>query len=162
MPSTVPAAPPPPYRAPGSSRHHRPRPPPPRRRLRDGARHGCRFADQKLAPIAEHIHRENGDIPEEIIEGLAEMGAFGLSIPAEYGGYGEGGEGEYIGMVVATEALRAARSARRQLADHPARDPRPGAHRRRHRGAEAQWLLASHRRGLERRGRHRARLRLRR
>jgi (2S)-methylsuccinyl-CoA dehydrogenase len=64
-----------------------------------------RFADQKLAPIAEHIHRTNGDIPEEIIEGLAEMGAFGLSIPAEYGGYGEGGEGEYIGMVVATEEL---------------------------------------------------------
>ncbi|HEX2578424.1 MAG TPA: acyl-CoA dehydrogenase family protein [Aquihabitans sp.] len=64
-----------------------------------------RFADQKLSPIAEHIHRENGDIPEEIIEGLAEMGAFGLSIPAEYGGYGEGGEGEYIGMVVATEEL---------------------------------------------------------
>jgi (2S)-methylsuccinyl-CoA dehydrogenase len=64
-----------------------------------------RFADQKLAPIAEHIHRTNGDIPEEIIEGLAEMGAFGLSIPAEYGGYGEGGEGEYIGMVVSTEEL---------------------------------------------------------
>ncbi|WP_426573535.1 acyl-CoA dehydrogenase family protein [Aquihabitans sp. McL0605] len=64
-----------------------------------------RFADQKLAPIAEHIHRTNGDIPEDIIEGLAEMGAFGLSIPAEYGGYGEGGEGEYIGMVVSTEEL---------------------------------------------------------
>jgi (2S)-methylsuccinyl-CoA dehydrogenase len=64
-----------------------------------------RFADQKLTPIAEHIHRTNGDIPEDIIEGLAEMGAFGLSIPAEYGGYGEGGEGEYIGMVVATEEL---------------------------------------------------------
>ncbi len=64
-----------------------------------------RFADEKLAPIAEHVHRENADIPEDIIEGLAEMGAFGLSIPAEYGGYSEGGEGEYIGMVVATEEL---------------------------------------------------------
>ena len=64
-----------------------------------------RFADEKLAPIAEHIHRTNGDIPEEIIEGLAEMGAFGLSIPATYGGFGEGGEGEYIGMVVSTEEL---------------------------------------------------------
>ena len=64
-----------------------------------------RFADEKLKPIAEHIHRTNGDIPEDIISGLAEMGAFGLSIPAEYGGYGEGGEGEYIGMVVATEEL---------------------------------------------------------
>src|SRR3546814_13282724 len=33
------------------------------------------------------------------------MGAFGLSIPEEYGGYGTGGESEYIGMVVATEEL---------------------------------------------------------
>ena len=33
------------------------------------------------------------------------MGAFGLSIPEEYGGYGSGGESEYIGMVVATEEL---------------------------------------------------------
>ena len=64
-----------------------------------------RFADQKLKPIAEHIHRHNEDIPEDIIEGLAEMGAFGLSIPEEYGGYGSGGESEYIGMVVATEEL---------------------------------------------------------
>jgi len=64
-----------------------------------------RFADEKLAPIAEHIHRHNDDIPEEIISGLAEMGAFGLSIPEEYGGYGSGGESEYIGMVVATEEL---------------------------------------------------------
>ncbi len=64
-----------------------------------------RFADEKLAPIAEHIHRHNDDIPEDIISGLAEMGAFGLSIPEEYGGYGSGGESEYIGMVVATEEL---------------------------------------------------------
>ena len=48
-----------------------------------------RFADEKLTPIAEHIHRDNDDIPEEIISGLAEMGAFGLSIPEEYGGYGQ-------------------------------------------------------------------------
>ena len=33
------------------------------------------------------------------------MGGFGLSIPAEYGGYSEGGESEYLGMVVATEEL---------------------------------------------------------
>ncbi|MFZ6005189.1 MAG: acyl-CoA dehydrogenase family protein [Actinomycetota bacterium] len=64
-----------------------------------------RFAEEKLKPIAEHIHRHNEDIPEEIISGLAEMGAFGLSIPEEYGGYGSGGESEYIGMVVATEEL---------------------------------------------------------
>ncbi len=64
-----------------------------------------RFADEKLKPIAEHIHRHNADIPEDVIAGLAEMGAFGLSIPEEYGGYGQGGESEYMGMVVATEEL---------------------------------------------------------
>ena len=64
-----------------------------------------RFADEKLKPIAEHIHRSNGDIPEEIIEGLAEMGAFGLSIPEEYGGFASGTDADYIAMVVATEEL---------------------------------------------------------
>ncbi len=64
-----------------------------------------RFADDKLKPVAEHVHRHNDDIPEDIIEGLGEMGAFGLSIPEEYGGWGTGGESEYIGMVVATEEL---------------------------------------------------------
>ena len=63
------------------------------------------FAEKVIAPRAEHVHRNNDDVPEEVISGLAEMGAFGLSVPAEYGGYSEGGDGEYIGMVVATEEL---------------------------------------------------------
>jgi (2S)-methylsuccinyl-CoA dehydrogenase len=64
-----------------------------------------RFADEKLASIAEHIHRGNDDIPDVIVAGLAEMGAFGLSVPEEYGGFATGGEHDYIGMVVATEEL---------------------------------------------------------
>jgi len=64
-----------------------------------------RFAEEQLRPRAEHIHRTNGDIPEEIIAGLAEMGALGLSIPEEYGGFAGGGESDYLGMVVATEEL---------------------------------------------------------
>ena len=56
-------------------------------------------------PQAEHVHRTNGDVPEDVIEGLAEIGAFGLSVPAEYGGYSEGGDGEYLAMVIATEEL---------------------------------------------------------
>lgn len=64
-----------------------------------------RFAEDKIRPVAEHIHRHNADIPEDIITGLAEMGGFGLSVPEEYGGYSMGGESEYIGMVVATEEL---------------------------------------------------------
>jgi (2S)-methylsuccinyl-CoA dehydrogenase len=63
------------------------------------------FAANVVAPHAEHVHRTNGDVPEEIIAGLAEIGAFGLSVPAEYGGYSEGGDAEYTAMVVATEEL---------------------------------------------------------
>ncbi len=63
------------------------------------------FAANVIAPHAEHVHRTNSDVPEEVISGLAELGAFGLSVPAEYGGYSEGGDSEYLGMVIATEEL---------------------------------------------------------
>ena len=63
------------------------------------------FAEKVIKPHAEHVHRHNADVPEEIVQGLAEMGAFGLSVPAEYGGFSEGGANEYIAMVVATEEL---------------------------------------------------------
>jgi len=64
-----------------------------------------RFAEERIKPVADHVHRENLDVPEDIIAGLAEMGVFGLSCPEEYGGYATGGEGDYLGMVVATEEL---------------------------------------------------------
>jgi (2S)-methylsuccinyl-CoA dehydrogenase len=63
------------------------------------------FANKVIAPHAEHVHRENLDVPEEIISGLAEIGAFGLSIPSEYGGFSEGGDGEYMASCIATEEL---------------------------------------------------------
>jgi (2S)-methylsuccinyl-CoA dehydrogenase len=63
------------------------------------------FADKEITPVAEHVHRTNGDVPESIIAGLADMGAFGLSVPVEYGGWSEGGDSEYLGMVIATEEL---------------------------------------------------------
>ena len=64
-----------------------------------------RFADDKIRPAAEHVHRTNADVPEDIISGLAEIGGFGLSVPEEYDGFATGGESDYIGMVVATEEL---------------------------------------------------------
>jgi (2S)-methylsuccinyl-CoA dehydrogenase len=64
-----------------------------------------RFAEEKVKPVAEHVHRHNADIPEDLIAGLAEIGTFGLSVPEEYGGWASGGEGEYLSMVVATEEL---------------------------------------------------------
>ncbi|MFM8970134.1 MAG: acyl-CoA dehydrogenase family protein, partial [Actinomycetota bacterium] len=63
------------------------------------------FGKKVVGKHAEHVHRENADVPEEVIGGLAEIGAFGLSIPAEYGGFSEGGEGEYMASCVATEEL---------------------------------------------------------
>src|SRR5262249_35705640 len=38
-----------------------------------------RFAEEKVRPVAEHVHRTNADIPEDVIAGLAEIGGFGLS-----------------------------------------------------------------------------------
>ena len=64
-----------------------------------------RFAEDKIRPVADHVHRTNADVPEEIISGLAEIGGFGLSVPEEYEGFAQGGEHDYMGMVVATEEL---------------------------------------------------------
>ena len=64
-----------------------------------------RFAEERIRPVADQVHRTNGDIPEDVIEGLAEMGAFGLSIPEAYGGFASGTESDLLGMVVATEEL---------------------------------------------------------
>jgi len=64
-----------------------------------------RFAEDKVRPHAEEVHRSNGDVPEEIISGLAELGGFGLSVPEEFGGFASGTESDYMGMVVATEEL---------------------------------------------------------
>ncbi|MGH9007572.1 MAG: acyl-CoA dehydrogenase family protein, partial [Acidimicrobiales bacterium] len=61
-----------------------------------------RFAKDKVRPHAEEVHRSNGDVPEDVIGGLAELGGFGLSVPEKYGGFATGTESDYMGMVVAT------------------------------------------------------------
>ena len=99
-----------------------------------------RFAEDKIRPVAEHIHRTNADIPEEIIDGMAEIGGFGLSVPEEYGGFAAGGESDYLAMCVATEELSWGSLGVGGCAHHPARDPHPGHREGRHRGAEARWL----------------------
>ncbi|MFP4634561.1 MAG: acyl-CoA dehydrogenase family protein [Nitriliruptoraceae bacterium] len=65
----------------------------------------ARFADDRVKPVAERVHREDDDVPEEIISGLAELGCFALSIPEEYGGVATGDDDELINMVVVTEEL---------------------------------------------------------
>lgn len=64
-----------------------------------------RFSDDRLMPVAGEIHRTNADVPEDVITDLSALGVFGLSVPSAYGGFAEGGEHDYVGMVVATEEL---------------------------------------------------------
>ncbi|KAG1713707.1 (2S)-methylsuccinyl-CoA dehydrogenase [Nymphon striatum] len=47
-----------------------------------------RYAVEKVEPFAHEWHLKDELIPMEIIDELAEMGVFGLTIPEEYGGFG--------------------------------------------------------------------------
>ncbi|MCA0872730.1 acyl-CoA/acyl-ACP dehydrogenase [Seohaeicola saemankumensis] len=60
-----------------------------------------RFAVEKVEPFAHEWHLKDELIPMEIIEELAEMGVFGLTIPEEFGGFGL----SKASMVVVSEEL---------------------------------------------------------
>ena len=47
-----------------------------------------RYAVEKVEPFAHDWHLKDELIPMEVIEELAEMGVFGLTIPEDYGGFG--------------------------------------------------------------------------
>ncbi len=61
----------------------------------------AKFADARVAPLAEHIHRHDEVLPEDLIKDLAELGVFGISIPEEYGG----NYVDHLTMCIATEEL---------------------------------------------------------
>jgi alkylation response protein AidB-like acyl-CoA dehydrogenase len=46
------------------------------------------FVDEQIIPVAMELERKD-EYPTEIVEGMKEMGIFGLMIPEEYGGLGE-------------------------------------------------------------------------
>jgi (2S)-methylsuccinyl-CoA dehydrogenase len=64
-----------------------------------------RFAQERIASVAERVHGRNEDVPEAVISGLGEIGAFELSIPESYGGSARSDESDYLGMVIAAEEL---------------------------------------------------------
>jgi len=60
-----------------------------------------RFADEEVTPHAHDWHLKDELIPMEVIDQLAEMGVFGLTIPEEFGGFGL----SKASMVVVSEEL---------------------------------------------------------
>jgi len=60
-----------------------------------------KFAEAEVVPHAHEWHLKNVYIPLEIIQGLADLGVFGLTIPEEFGGMGLG----KVAMCVVTEEL---------------------------------------------------------
>lgn len=60
------------------------------------------FLDERVDP--DEIDR-TGELPEEVVQGLRELGAFGLKIPEEYGGIGlsQVGYGRAIAMVTSRD-----------------------------------------------------------
>jgi alkylation response protein AidB-like acyl-CoA dehydrogenase len=55
--------------------------------MRDLAR---RFTAEEVAPAARRLDPVKGDMPRELIDGMGELGFFGILIPEEYGGLGLG------------------------------------------------------------------------
>ena len=65
-----------------------------------------KFSIDKVLPNAHEWHLNDELIPIEIIEELAELGVFGLTIPEEYGGFGL----SKASMAVVSEELSVATS----------------------------------------------------
>lgn len=49
-----------------------------------------RFGEDKVIPYAHDWHRKDEFIPMSVVDEMAELGVFGLTIPEEYGGHGMG------------------------------------------------------------------------
>jgi (2S)-methylsuccinyl-CoA dehydrogenase len=60
-----------------------------------------RFAEAEVVPHAHGWHRDNAYIPLSVVEQMAELGVFGLTIPEEYGGLGL----SKVSMCVVSEEL---------------------------------------------------------
>jgi acyl-CoA dehydrogenase len=59
------------------------------------------FCEKNIAPIARQIDEKEQGIPDAIIEGLAELGVLGITIPSAYGGTApEGEEMTYANLAV--------------------------------------------------------------
>ncbi len=101
------------------------------------------FATNELMPIANELDPKQAEFPSSLLERMAELGYFGVTIPTEYGGMGLG-VFEYC--LIAEELARAWMSAASiiaraqglgtQIGDNPRRDEL------RRRSASGDWIGA--------------------
>src|SRR4051794_36118526 len=60
---------------------------PEREKLQEQAR---RFALDEVLPVANELDPQKGEIPASLLARIAELGYFGITVPAEHGGLGLG------------------------------------------------------------------------
>ena len=78
------------------------------------------FADEVVQPLAQEIHRYDLINPDAILNGVRELGCFGLSVPERYGGLLPDDHEDSLGMIVVTEELsRASLGAGSRQPDYP-------------------------------------------
>ena len=78
------------------------------------------FAEQRVAPISQNIHRFNKSIPDALLKELSSLGCFGLSIPQRYGGLCPDYKEDNLNMILVTEELsRASLGAAGSLITRP-------------------------------------------
>ena len=65
------------------------------------------FAERELEPIARKIDEEWERIPDEVIQKMADLGIFGVTIPEEYGGMAMPGEEMQYAVITIHELARA-------------------------------------------------------
>jgi acyl-CoA dehydrogenase len=65
------------------------------------------FAEKNIAPRSREIDQKAQGVPEEIIQGMVDLGLFGVTIPEEYGGTANPGEEMVYAMIAVHEIGRA-------------------------------------------------------
>src|SRR3954468_13789260 len=113
---------------------------PEREKLQEQAR---RFAMDEVLPVADELDPQKGEIPASLLSRLAELGYFGITVPADQGGLGLG-VFEYC--MVSEELARAWMSTASILAHSQGRGGAVLDARRRHdlmaRSARGDWIGA--------------------
>ena len=96
-----------------------------------------KFADSEVVPHAHGWHLADSYIPIDVIEQLAALGVFGLTIPEEFGGMGLG-KGPCASSRGIVARLYRRRLARHALGDRRRTDPRGGTD-----AQKSEWLPKS-------------------